>query len=155
MVANKRLLTVEDKVRVVVNTILPDFGYLFMDYTQANVEFDKMDRPSVMYVLPPSGSLLYRRDSFRDRPKTQIWFLCPSDFDFDGHDNDRLIERMKLSAMKFFVGLNKSGLFRQIDGALPYQVAYDAFDLNMTGICFELELEELDGVKVCDGNIVI
>ena len=57
--------------------------------------------------------------------------------------------------MKFFSCFNSSGLFVPLEGALPYQVAYDAFDSNVTGICFELEMEEKDGVVLCNGELMI
>ena len=92
MSTKNRFRTVEDKVRSVVASSLPDFKYLFMDYTQANVELDKLASPHVIYILPPSGSLLLRHDKFRDKPRTQLWFVCPTEFDFDGAVNDCLIE---------------------------------------------------------------
>ena len=112
MSTKNRFRTVEDKVRSIVASSLPDFKYLFMDYTQANVELDKLSSPHVIYILPPSGTLLLRHDKFRDKPRTQLWFVCPTEFDFDGAVNDCLIESLKRAAMKFFSGFNNSGLFR-------------------------------------------
>ncbi|MGN1173147.1 MAG: hypothetical protein ACI4SO_05115 [Muribaculaceae bacterium] len=109
----------------------------------------------MIYILPPSGSLLLRRDTFRDRPRTQLWFVCPTDFDFDGTANDCLVEVMKQSAMRFFSKFNSSGLFVPLEGALPYQVAYDAFDSNVTGVCFELEIEEREGTVLCNGELMV
>lgn len=155
MSTKNRFRTVEDKVRSIVASSLPDFKYLFVDYTQANVELDKLASPHVIYILPPSGTLLLRHDKFRDKPRTQLWFVCPTEFDFDGAVNDCLVESLKHAAMKFFSGLNSSGLFVPLEGALPYQVAYDAFDSNVTGVCFELELEEKDGVVLCNGELMV
>lgn len=141
--------TVELKVRSIAERTLPSMAYLFADYSQANVALDKIDRPTVLYLLPPSGALGVRRDIIRDKPQTQIWFLCPSDFDFDGNDNDCRIEAMKRAALRFLAGVNDSGLFEPIEGDVPYQVAYDTFDDNLTGICINPVLEEIDGVPLC------
>lgn len=144
--------TVEDKVHSIVDGMDDDVEYLFMNWAQANVAFDKIEKPTIVYVLPPSGSLNFTYARVRDKPETQIAFLAPTDLDFDGHDNDNVIERMKRLCIKFVKAFNDSGLFEIIDGNLPYRVVYDYLDQNVTGVSIEPPLIEEDGVIICDGE---
>ena len=143
--------TVEGKVRKVAE-LIKGADYMFADFAQANVELDKIAKPTILFVLPAAGKINLRRDVIRDKPDTQIWFLCPSDFDFDGIENDCRIEAMKRLAYEFIYKLNTSGYFRELEGDIPYQVAYDAFDINLTGVCIMPTLIEVDGLPICDGT---
>lgn len=143
--------TIEQKIRTIAERI-EGVAYMFADFAQANVELDKIEKPTILHVLPASGKINLRRDVIRDKPETQIWFLCPSDFDFEGDENDCRIEVMKRIAYQFIYELNKSELFEQLEGDIPYQVAYDAFDVNLTGVCIMPTLIEIDGLPICDGT---
>lgn len=146
----KKYGTVEAKVRRVVETMGEDVEYLFMNWSQANVAMDAITKPSVVYVLPPSGKLDFSYARVKDYPETQIGFLSPTDFDFDGTENDNIIEQMKRLAIKFVKTLNASEYFELIEGKQPYQVVYDFLDQNVTGIVLNLPLEEVDGIIICD-----
>lgn len=148
----KKYGTVEAKVRRVVEAMGEDVEYLFMNWSQANVAFDDITKPSVVYVLPPSGKLDFGYARVKDYPETQIAFLSPTDFDFDGTENDNIIEQMKRLAIKFVKALNASEYFELIEGKQPYQVVYDFLDQNVTGVVLNLVLEELDGIIICDDD---
>lgn len=146
----KKYGTVEAKVRKVAESMGEDVEYLFMNWSQANVAMDAITKPSVVYVLPPSGKLDFSYARVKDYPETQIGFLAPTDFDFDGTENDNIIEQMKRLAIKFVKALNASKGFELIEGKQPYQVVYDFLDQNVTGIVLNLPLEEVDGIIICD-----
>ena len=88
----------------------------------------------------------------KDAPDTQIAFVAPTDFDFDGHDNDDIIEQMKRLCVRFIKAFNDSGYFEQIEGKVPYKVLYDFFDQNVTGIVIEPKLKEEEGIIICEGE---
>lgn len=147
---NKEILgTVEGKIRSIVATLGSDIEYRFMNWAQANVELDSIDKPTVVYVLPPSGTLTFKWNEVKDAPNTQIAFVCVTDFDFDGSENDGIIEEMKRLAIRFVKALNESDLFEQIEGDVLYQVLYDHLDQNVTGVVLTLTLEEVKGVSLC------
>lgn len=146
----KKYGTVEAKVRKVAESMGEDVEYLFMNWSQANVAMDAITKPSVVYVLPPSGKLDFSYARVKDYPETQIGFLAPTDFDFDGTENDNIIEQMKRLAIKFVKALNASKCFELIEGKQTYQVVYDFLDQNVTGIVLNLPLEEVDGIIICD-----
>lgn len=143
--------TVESKVRKIVKSRFSFCEYLFMDFSQSNEHLDRVKKPTILYVLPPAGNINLHRDVIKDYPETMIWFLCPTHFDFDGHDNDCKIELMKRLAYQFIYEVNVSGLFEPIEGNIPYQVGYDMFDDNLTGICITPILIEKEGLPLCDG----
>ena len=145
-----RLGTVEAKVRKIVESLGENVGYQFCDWAQANVSLDKVKVPSIIYVLPPSGSLFFTWREVLDRPNAQIAFVSPTDFDFDGSENDGIIEEMKRLCIRFVNAVNEGKYFEAIDGDLPYQVLYDHLDHNVTGIVISPTLKELKGVNLCN-----
>lgn len=145
-----RLGTVEAKVRRIVESLGENVGYQFCDWSQANVELDKVKIPTIIYVLPPSGTLFFTWREVLDRPNVQIAFVSPTDFDFDGEENDGIIEEMKRLCIRFVKAVNESDYFEAIEGDLPYQALYDHLDHNVTGIVISPTLKELEGVNLCD-----
>lgn len=147
--AEQQLGTVEQKIRHIVENMGEDVQYFFSNWAQANVALDKVTRPSIIYVLPPSGSLTFCRGQVKDAPNSQIAFVCHTKFDFDGAENDGIIEAMKRLCIRFVKAFNASGLFEMIDGQLGYRVLYDHLDVNVTGIVIEPTLKEEEGVSLC------
>lgn len=142
--------TVEGKVRKVVESMLADVDYYFMNWAQANVQLDQIKKPTIVYVLPATGVMDVSWGQIKDKPETFIAFVDNSELDFEGEENDCVIERMKRLAMRFVKALNESGLFEIIEGNLPYSVLYDHLDQNVTGIVIHPVIEELEGVLLCD-----
>lgn len=141
--------TVERKIREIAESI-DGVNYLFNNWAQANVAIDHIEGPTIIYVLPPSGELDFHHTSVKDYPQCQIAFVASTEFDFDGAENDNIIERMKRLCVNFVNRLNKSGLFSPIEGRLSYRVLYDHFDQNVTGIVITPELIEEEGVIICE-----
>lgn len=121
--------------------------YCFANWSQLNVILDEVekDTPTICYVLPPSGTFDVSRGAtqFVDKPFTQVAFLIATELDFDGEENDELVELMKLLAQMFVVAINESGLFDMIDDEeIVYQVPYDTADDNVTGVVVTLPIQE-------------
>lgn len=142
--------TVEKKIHTIVDNMGADVAYFFMNWAQANEAIDHVDKPTIIYVLPPAGDLYVGWSQIKDRPDTQIAFVAPTDFDFDGHTNDDIIEQMKRLCVRFIKTFNDSGYFEKIEGKLTYKVLYDFFDQNVTGIVIEPKLVEEEGIIICE-----
>ena len=134
-------MTVQEKIKSIASRI-EGTAYLFMNWAQTNVALDTIDKPTIVYVLPPSGTLNVKYAS-------QIAFLDKTDFDFDSTENDEVIERMKGLFYTFLREYNKGEYFEPIEGDIPYQVVYDKLDVNVTGIVVTLTLVELEGSEIC------
>lgn len=147
--AEARYGTVEQKIRLVVASLGSDVHYMFKNWAQANEEIDRVVGPTVIYVLPPSGDFYLHYSTVKDYPECQIAFVTATNFDFEGSENDNLIEQMKRLCVRFLLALNHSGLFELIEGTVPYKVLYDTFDENVTGIVVTLTLREEQGIVAC------
>ncbi len=141
--------TVEAKIRAIVESLGEDVSYQFCNWAQANIALDKVAKPTVVYVLPPSGTLHFSWREVTDSPNAQIAFVAPTDFDFDGSKNDGIIEAMKRLCIRFIRAVNASGYFGELADNLPYQVLYDYLDQNVTGIVVSPTLDEEHGVNLC------
>lgn len=142
--------TVEQKIRSIVESMGDGIVYMFKNWSQANDEIDHIDGPTIIYVLPPSGELDFDYSQVKDYPYSQIAFVASTEFDFEGEENDNIIEQMKRLCIRFVKSLNESGLFEPIEGRLTYRVLYDYFDQNVTGIVITPPLIEEDGVIICE-----
>lgn len=144
-----QLGTVEQKIRAIVESMNEDVEYIFSNWAQANIRLDKVKSPSIVYILPPSGTLNFTWREVKDRPNSMIAFICNTKFDFDGTENDGIIEEMKRLCIRFVQAFNASKYFDELDGNIPYRVLYDYLDVNVTGIIIEPTLIEKEGVILC------
>ena len=143
-------LSVQERIRRVA-TRFTACQYIFANWTQLNVALDSVDKTTICYILPPSGTITTKRAAtqFVDKPLTQIAFLAPSELDFDGEKNDCVIERLKLLICMFVKAINESGYFEMIDDEeISYQVFYDTADDNVTGLLLTLPISE-DPRTIC------
>lgn len=123
--------------------------YLYDNWATANVRLDRLEFPAIINLLPVSGRFDISRTQLRDCPECMIAFADKTRFDFDGVENDEVIERCKALAVRFIRELNKSGLFEWTSTDIRYSVFYDKLDVNITGIVLELNLKEVVGVSLC------
>ena len=143
--------SVERKIASVVET-MGNLTYVFDNWHTANFQLDKESLPAVINVLPVSGVMNVTDRKLRDFPNCMLAFVDKADFDFDGKDNDEILERCKNLAMEFILTANASGLFEPISGDVRYSVLYDKLDVNVTGVVIELQLREKQGITLCYGK---
>ena len=129
--------SVERKIASVAEK-MKGITYLFDNWATANVRLDKMPLPAIINLLPVSGKFAISRTQLRDCPNCMIAFADKASFDFDGVENDAIIERCKEYAVTFIRELNKSGLFEWMNDEVPYSIFYDKLDVNITGIMLSL-----------------
>lgn len=141
-------MTVEAKIKSIVEE-MKGVTYIFDNWATANVRLDSSAMPAVLNVLPVSGRFNLGKTQLKDFPNCMLAFLDKSDFDFDGTENDEIIERCKLLAKEFILRLNASEMFEQVEGDIPYSVVYDKLDVNVTGIVIEMQLKESRGLVLC------
>lgn len=152
---NEKVITpassVESKIAKVVE-IMGNLTYIFDNWHTANFKLDKMTLPAVINVLPVSGVLNVTDRKLRDFPNCMLAFVDKAGFDFDGKENDTVLERCKNLAMEFVLTANASGLFEPVTGDVRYSVLYDKLDVNVTGVVIELQLREKQGINLCYGK---
>lgn len=143
--------SVERKINKVVQ-IMGSLRYIYDNWATANFRIDNKMLPAVINVLPVSGTLNVTDRKLRDFPNCLLAFVDKTEFDFDGKENDMVLERCKNMAMEFILTCNQSGLFEPISGDVRYSVLYDKLDVNVTGIVLELQLREKQGINLCYGK---
>jgi len=144
-------MTVERKIKSVIEK-MQDVTYIFDNWQTANKKLDSASLPAVLNVLPVSGTFNLSRTMLKDFPNCMLAFMDKTSFDFDGTDNDVIIERCKDRAKEFILLLNESELFEPVSGDIPYSIFYDKLDVNVTGIVIELKLKETKGIVLCSGK---
>lgn len=144
-------MTVEAKIKSIVEE-MKGITYIFDNWATANVRLDSSAMPAVLNVLPVSGRFNLGKTQLKDFPNCMIAFIDKSDLDFDGTENDGIIERCKNLAKEFILRLNASGLFEHVDEDIPYSVIYDKLDVNVTGVVIEMQLKEAKGLTICPGK---
>lgn len=145
------MTTVESKIKSIVEQ-MEGVTYIFENWATANVKLDSIAMPAVLNVLPASGHFNLGITQLKDFPFCMIAFIDKSDLDFDGTENDGIIERCKNLAKEFILRLNASGLFEHVDEDIPYSVIYDKLDVNVTGVVIEAQLKEARGLVICPGK---
>ena len=145
---SERMGTVEGKIRTVVSSL--GVNYVFNDWTKVNADMDFGEYPSIIFVQPPSGNLIFRNNTVRDRPECQIAFLDYTTHDDDAVDEDTVVERMKRLCYRFIKAINDSKLFEPVEGNVRYQTVIDHLDQNVGGIIISPTLTERNGVRICD-----
>lgn len=123
--------------------------YIYENWQTANVILDKIQLPAVVNVLPASGSFTIGNLKMYEGQNNMIAFLDKTELDFDGTENEDVIDKCKERARDFIIRVNRSNFFKPISGKVPYSVIYDRTDANLTGIMLELELEEKTGFVMC------
>ena len=134
-------MTVEQKIKKIVDS-MEGVSYLFDNWQTANIRLDKIKLPAVLNLLPVSGTFNLGRQQLRDCPNCMMAFMDKTKFDFDGTENDAVIEGCKNKAKEFILLLN-----------IPYSVFYDKLDVNVTGIVIQLKLEEIMGTVICNKSV--
>lgn len=145
------MTTVESKIKSIVEQ-MEGVTYIFENWATANVKLDSIAMPAVLNVLPASGHFNLGKTQLKDFPFCMIAFIDKTDLDFDGTENDGIIERCKNLAKEFILRLNASDLFEHIDEDIPYSVIYDKLDVNVTGVVIEAQLKEIKGLVICPGK---
>lgn len=145
---------------------MPDVSFMYDDYTRLNLMADKLRKPCeanlradqydlslkdefplMFVILRSSGTFNRRNGNVRDYQNLQVGFVTPAlDADFDGLENDGRIEWMKAIAKRFFQLYEKSGMFEYLPASIPYQDIYNLFDATVTGVYFELQVQETGGI---------
>ena len=96
-------MTVEQKIKSVVDQ-MKGVTYIFDNWQAANVRLDKLPLPAVLNVLPVSGNFQLGPTQLKDYPNCMLAFMDKTSFDFDGTDNDAIVEKCKNMAKEFKIG---------------------------------------------------
>ena len=105
-------MTIEQKVRDIVDAHLSNFTFVFEDWETADIVIDKVQLPAIIFILPISGSLSFGRyGRIKDAENCAIAFVDKVTRRANGDDNEAVYTQMKQAAKTFLQQVNESGYF--------------------------------------------
>lgn len=100
--------------------------------------------PVAFFVLLNTGSLNERTANYRERVDVAMFFVKPTEFDFESIENEELIADCKRYAFQWLNSLFLGGDLKYIT-TLNTSRVYNQMDDILTGYALRVRLEELVG----------
>lgn len=118
---------------------------LYGSLDSINVQMeDQTNFPVAFFVLLNNGNLNERSNNYRERVDVAMFFVQPTEFDFDSIENEALIEQCKQYAFQWLNSLFLGGELRYMATFNTSRV-YNQMDDILTGYALRVRLEELVG----------
>lgn len=116
---------------------------LYGSLDDINVQMgDQVSFPVAFFVLLNNGNLVNR--NYAERVDVAMFFVKPTEFDFNSLDNEEIIEECKQYAVQWLNSLYLGGALRYI-ATLNTSRVYNQMDDILTGWAVRVRLEELVG----------
>lgn len=118
---------------------------LYGSLDSINVQMgDQTEFPVAFFVLLNNGSLDDRSSNYRERVDVAMFFVKPTEFDFESIENEAIISECKQCAFQWLNSLFLGGDLRYIT-TLNTSRVYNQMDDILTGYALRVRLEELVG----------
>lgn len=118
---------------------------LYGSLDSINVQMeDQTTFPVAFFVLLNNGNLNDRSSNYRERVDVAMFFVQPTEFDFESVENEALIEQCKQYAFQWLNSLFLGGELRYITTFNTSRV-YNEMDSILTGFALRVRIEELVG----------
>lgn len=127
--------------------VLEPIEVYYHDDPTLNLMTSDMRFPCVLFQLLTQGNVLRDTGNIRERVTAAVFFVEPSDFDFEAVQNEAIIDRCKQRAFAWLASLNASTEINLYSINRTTRV-YDRYDDILTGFGVNVELTELSGVCV-------
>lgn len=154
-------MSIIDKIKIIVDKV-GGLSFMYDDWNRINVRVSKMARsveneeeskeraregrlPACFVIIPAQGVIDTSFSIYKDMPTLYINFCIDTELDFDGLENDSLIDKMKQKAMEFIYHYNASGLFEPLPAQIEYRPLYNILADNLTGVMLTIKAKEIDG----------
>ena len=118
---------------------------LYGSLDSINVQMeDQTNFPVAFFVLLNNGNLNDHSSNYRERVDVAMFFVQPTEFDFESVENEALIEQCKQYAFQWLNSLFLGGELRYITTFNTSRV-YNEMDSILTGFALRVRIEELVG----------
>ena len=122
---------------------------LYGSLDDINVQMeDQTNFPVAFFVLLNNGNLNDTGQNYRERVDVAVFFVQPTEFDFNSIENESLIENCKDYATLWLNSLFLDGELRYIS-TLNTSRVYNQTDTILTGFAVRVRLEEMMGNTMC------
>lgn len=114
-----------------------------------NLRLDHATFPCAMMHVVESGIAVSDNGVLRERLTIKVVFANMTTLDFDGLENERIIEPLKRAAFCWLQVLRRSSELR-LGADVETMRYYATNDAIVTGFEVTLRVEEIDGISICD-----
>lgn len=145
-------MTIIDKIKTSIQRAMGQmdkFPVYYHDEPTLNVIAETMVFPCAMVQLLVDGNAAIDGGQAKEIVSAAVFFIEPSEFDFDAEQNERIIDRCKQRAFKWLLSLPLDQ-YLDIESVERTQRAYQQFDAILTGFALLVRLKELQGVTDCE-----
>lgn len=145
-------MTIIDKIKTSIQRAMGQmekFPVYYHDEPTLNVIADTMVFPCAMVQLLVDGTATLDGGQAKEIVSAAVFFIEPSEFDFNAEQNERIIDRCKQRAFKWLLSLPLDQ-YLDIESVERTQRVYQQFDAILTGFAVLVRLKELQGVTDCE-----
>lgn len=122
-----------------------DFPVYYHDEPTLNLLTSQMDFPCALLQLITTGTVVSEAGQMKERVSAAVFFVEPSQFDFDAIENETIIDRCKGMAMAWLLTLSGSPEL-QLENITRTSRVYDRYDDILTGYGVLAEIKETNGI---------
>lgn len=142
--------TIIDKIKASVEGAT-DCAFYYHSGGDLNLILDSVDEyPCAIATLLENGGAEIDGGQIRERVRIAVFFVKPTEFDFNAEDNERLIDECKTLAFKWVNSLLSHDSELTLEGVNDTTRVYDQYDAILTGFAVNVTLTELYGVSRCN-----
>lgn len=143
-------MTIIEKLESTIHQALGEqFPFYYDTPSTLNLRLDNARFPCAFLHVIESGAVRNDVGILREQLTCQILFTAPSNLDFDGIENERIINELKQNAFIWLQILNRNDLLTldSIDGTTRLYATEDAI---LTAFGVTIRVTEIEGVTPCD-----
>ena len=142
-------MTIVDKIIASIQAELgADFPVYYHDEPTLNLMTSQMQFPCALFQLLTTGNAVNEAGQIKERVSAAVFFVEPSQFDFNAVDNERIIDRCKGKAFAWVNALNVDP-WLSLTALNRTTRVYDQYDDILTGFGVFVDLTELNGWSDC------
>lgn len=140
------LESIEHQIEVLAKGFAP-FNFIRGSYKEIDMKMERTEAPFIVLFAPTRGNVTEKgyvdvtttpiRVGFFDMVNREAW----------AEDNMAVAQAMKVAGQCFIKAMNESGLFEPITEK-PYQIYEESFTTHVTGVVFELNVKQSEGVCI-------
>lgn len=143
-------MTIVDKITSSIKaTHGVDFPVYYHDEPTLDLIAAEMEFPCAVVYLITTGAVTMGSGQARETVSAAVFFVEPSEFDFDAVQNEVIIDRCKRKAMQWLLSLTMDQWLELAEVERTQRV-YEQFDDIVTGYGVMARLTELVGVTGCE-----
>lgn len=129
--------------------VVEAFPFYYDTPETVNLRLDQAQYPCAFMHVVESGTADDTNGIIRERLLCQMVFTAPTVLDFDGLENERIIDPLKHAAFVWLQEVRRSSDLR-LASIESTERLYATNDAILTAFAVTVRIEEVDGVSPCD-----